>query len=253
MVRGIELFKEYFANYTDKYILIGGAACTVLMEEAGLPFRATKDLDIVLCVEALDAEFVNAFWAFIKDGRYQNRQKSTGEKIFYRFSSPADKTYPEMLELFSRAPDALALTENSHLTPIPVDEEASSLSAILLDDAYYQFINEGTRKVNGLRLLVAEHMIPLKAKAWLDMKALTEKGIAIQSVDVKKHHNDIFRLYQLLSPDRRIELPEPVRKDLQQCVDIIAGETINLLTFGLGNTTLSEVVLNLKKIYGLNP
>ncbi len=253
MVRGIELFKEYFANYTDKYILIGGAACTVLMEEAGLPFRATKDLDIVLCVEALDAEFVDAFWAFIKDGSYQNKQKSTGKKRFYRFSSPADETFPEMLELFSRAPDSLTIAENSHLTPIPVDEEASSLSAILLDEAYYQFIREGRRELNGLQLIGAEHLIPLKAKAWLDLTALTQKGVKIQSGDVRKHRNDIFRLYQLLSPDNRIELPEQVRKDLQQCLDIIAGEAIDLSAFGLRNTTLDEIVMNLKNIYELNP
>lgn len=252
MVRGIERFREYFAPYTDKYILIGGAACTVLMEEAGLPFRATKDLDIVLCVEALDADFVNAFWVFVKEGNYQNTQKSTGKRLFYRFSSPADETYPEMLELFSRVPDALSLADNSHLTPIPVDEEASSLSAILLDDAYYQFIHEGRREVNGLQLIGAEHMIPLKAKAWLDLKALKEKGEKIQSGDIKKHHNDIFRLYQLLSLGNRIVLPGPVRKDMQQCLDTIAGEKIDLLAFGLSNTTLEEVILNLKNIYELN-
>jgi hypothetical protein len=32
--------------------LIGGTACIVIMQEAGLDFRATKDLDIVLYVEA---------------------------------------------------------------------------------------------------------------------------------------------------------------------------------------------------------
>ena len=44
-----------------------GPACYLAMEEAGLDFRVTKDLDIVLCVEALDAEFVGAFWDFVKD------------------------------------------------------------------------------------------------------------------------------------------------------------------------------------------
>jgi hypothetical protein len=42
-----------------------------------------------------------------------------------------------MLELFSRTPDALHLSDEAHLTPIPVDEGQSSLSAILLDDGYY--------------------------------------------------------------------------------------------------------------------
>jgi hypothetical protein len=36
------------------------------MEEVGLHFRATKDLDIVLCIEVLNEKFVKTFWKFIK-------------------------------------------------------------------------------------------------------------------------------------------------------------------------------------------
>jgi hypothetical protein len=48
MVRGLDLFRDYFKDYTDKYILIGGTACDLAMGSMGLNFRATKDLDIVL-------------------------------------------------------------------------------------------------------------------------------------------------------------------------------------------------------------
>jgi hypothetical protein len=48
MVRGMEVFREHFADFADCYVLIGGAACDLLMEEAGLLFRVTKDLDIVM-------------------------------------------------------------------------------------------------------------------------------------------------------------------------------------------------------------
>lgn len=85
MVRGLDRFKEHFAVFADHYVLIGGTACTLVMEEAGLDFRATKDLDIVLCIEAksLDREFGKAFWEFIQKGGYQHRQKSTGKELFY--------------------------------------------------------------------------------------------------------------------------------------------------------------------------
>jgi len=53
VVEGLDRFGEHFAAYTDQYLLIGGAACTLAMDEAGQPFRATKDLDIVLCLESL--------------------------------------------------------------------------------------------------------------------------------------------------------------------------------------------------------
>jgi len=42
MVRGLELFKEQFREYTNCYVLIGGAACELAMGEAGLDFRVTK-------------------------------------------------------------------------------------------------------------------------------------------------------------------------------------------------------------------
>jgi glutathionyl-hydroquinone reductase len=88
MVKGIDQFRAHFENFNNRYVLIGGAACYLAMEEVGLEFRVTKDLDIVLCVEALDTEFVGQFWDFIKKGRYQNRQKSTGKKLLYRFYGP---------------------------------------------------------------------------------------------------------------------------------------------------------------------
>ncbi len=53
MVRGLDLFRQFFAAHANQYVLIGGTAATLAMEEAGLAFRATKDLDVVLHIEAL--------------------------------------------------------------------------------------------------------------------------------------------------------------------------------------------------------
>ena len=33
MVKGIDIFREYFKEYTDQYVLIGGAACSISFEE----------------------------------------------------------------------------------------------------------------------------------------------------------------------------------------------------------------------------
>src|SRR5690606_27098948 len=132
VVRGLDVFREYFAGHADQFVLIGGTAATLAMEEAGLEFRATKDLDIVLHIEALSPSFGDVFWRFIEAGRYEIRQASdTGKPVFYRFQKPADDRFPVMLELFCRAPEGIKLAEGSHLTPIPVDEAVASLSAIL--------------------------------------------------------------------------------------------------------------------------
>lgn len=51
MVEGIESFREKFRDYTDCYTVIGGAACDILMSEAEITFRATKDIDMILILE----------------------------------------------------------------------------------------------------------------------------------------------------------------------------------------------------------
>ena len=73
MVVGIDRFREHFAGHEDEYVLIGGAACDVIFADAGLAFRATKDLDVVLCVEVVNAEFATALLGFIEAGGYKAR------------------------------------------------------------------------------------------------------------------------------------------------------------------------------------
>lgn len=79
MVTGIERWKEYFNDYKDKYVLIGGAACNLLEEELDMNPRATKDLDLVLVVEALTPDFGARLWDFIKSANYADRSKGENE------------------------------------------------------------------------------------------------------------------------------------------------------------------------------
>lgn len=57
MVTGIKSFKEWLKGNEEQYTIIGGTACDILMTEDGLDFRATKDIDLVLIVEAVDKNF----------------------------------------------------------------------------------------------------------------------------------------------------------------------------------------------------
>jgi hypothetical protein len=252
MVRGLDLFRESFAAVSDQYVLIGGTAASLAMEEVGLEFRATKDLDIVLHIEALSAAFGAVFWNFVERGGYEVRQASdTGKPILYRFNKPRDTSYPAMIELFCRSPDGIHLAQGSHLTPIPFDETVASLSAILLDDAYYQFIVQGRRTVDGLPWIGAEQLIPLKAKAWLDLSARKALGQVVDARDIKKHGNDIFRLSQLLAADSRIRVAARIGNDLHRFLDEVGSDTSydpKLIRINLG---VSEVVQRIRKAYEL--
>lgn len=252
MVKGIDQFRAHFEDFNDRYVLIGGAACFLALDEAGLDFRLTKDLDIVLCVEALDAEFVDAFWGFIERGKYKNIQKSTGKKLFYRFYEPEDETFPYMLELFSRIPDALNLSDEAHLTPIPIDEEQSSLSAILLSDGYYDFIRDSKIDIDGIPTVPPEIIVPLKARAWMDLTERRDAGEKVDGNDIKKHKNDIFRLFQVIEPDKRVNLPAVIKSDMQRFLKKLVDDPPQTLKpFGLGNTKFDEIIEMLRAIYEL--
>ena len=215
MVRGLSSFKAWFQGYETNYAIIGGAACDALMSEVGGNFRATRDIDMVLIVEALNADFGARFWEDVKAGGYEHRRKSTDTPQFYRFINPASPDYPYMIELFSRRTEGIILPAEAVLTPLPTPDDISSLSAILLDGGYYNFLKSGVRVIDGLPVLDAEHIIPLKAKAWLDLSERKANGGRVDSKHIKKHKNDVITMSGLLSAAGHIELPAVVRADVE--------------------------------------
>ena len=123
MVTGIESFKEWFRGNKEQYAIIGGTACDILMTEEGLDFRATKDIDLVLIIEAVDADFGRKLWEYVKQAGYEHCNRSSGIPQFYRFSNPASSQYPVMIELFTRKLDAINLPDDAVLTPLPMYED----------------------------------------------------------------------------------------------------------------------------------
>lgn len=249
MVKGLLVFRDHFRDCAGQYVVIGGTACDLLMDEAGLVFRSTKDLDIVLRVEALDAAFFRAFWEFVKSGEYQNQMTTSNERCYYRFSRPKNLEYPQQIELFANKPNSLALAPGAHLTPIPIDDEVSSLSAILLDDDYYSFMLLGRRLIEGIPIVDAGHLIPLKARAWLDMTMRKTEGASIDSKDIAKHKKDVFRLIQLIDPVSKIENPARIRLDMAAFLDAVESEPFDLESLGIKGMDFASALSELRRIY----
>jgi hypothetical protein len=254
VVKGLDVFRQHFSAHTDQYSLIGGTAATIAMREAGLEFRATKDLDLVLHVEVLDRKFGEAFWAFIEKGGYAVRQASTGRPIVYRFEKPTEKSYPYMLELFSRTPEGMDLFDHSLLTPIPMDEAVASLSAIVLDDEYYEFVRSGRRTEKDLSWVGEDRLIPLKANAWLNLTERRAGGEQIDSDKIKKHARDIVRLSQLLTPATRIESSPRILLDLARFMSSLQASVEDRpdpIALGV-QSTLEEVLDRIALAYGIS-
>ena len=251
MVNGIKKFKERFQGFENQYVIIGGTACDLIMENEELAFRATKDIDIVLIVESITAEFGRQFWEYVKEAGYEHLNKSTGNAQFYRFTAPKSKEYPYMIEIFSRNPDLIVLGNVAVLTPLPIDDEISSLSAILLNESYYELLKTGQMMIDGIPVLSPTCLIPFKAKAWLDLKERRANGEKIDSKNIKKHKNDVFRLAQLITADTRKLLSSEVAEDMTKFLSEITDEQVDLKSLGIRGTEKQKMLDMLYQCYGL--
>lgn len=213
MVRGIQVFREFFKDFQSSYLLIGGAACDIWLERAGLAFRTTKDLDIVLMLSVIDRAFVERFHAFMREGNYENRQRSTGKRRYYRFFEPRDNTFPHMIELFSKNTSDEAFPSAQGFVAIPLAEDLSNLSAIMMDDDYYQLLAGQRRIVDDIAVVSVPGLLCLKMHAWLNLTERANAGEAVDSRDLRKHKNDVFRLFFALQQDTPVALPDTVRSD----------------------------------------
>ena len=251
MVIGIKKFREHFAGHEKQYALIGGAACDLIFTDVGLPFRATRDLDIVLCVDVVDKNFAYTFQGFLEAGGYKARQKGDGQKEYYRFHQPTNNAYPYMIEVFSRQSGGFELPDKRFISKVPVDEAILSLSAILLDECYYVALQNSRRVVEGISLLSEELLIPFKAKAFLNLIQRQVEGDNVKNNDIKKHRNDVFRLAQLLPPDHRVDIAEPIADDLRKFLSNVRNdEAFDPRTFKVLLSRTEGIAL-LENIYGL--
>lgn len=98
----------------------------------------------------------------------------------------------------------------------------------------------------------AEHLIPLKVSAWLDLSARQQAGEAVDSRNVRKHLNDVLRLSQLLSPELTIGLPEKVALQMKAFLQQLPANAPDLKSLGLDrSSTLPILIERLRKIYAL--
>ena len=251
MVLGMESFKQWFMEYADQYIIIGGTACDLLMEENGLDFRATRDIDMVLIIESLTPEFAMKFWEYVKAADYKHIRKSSGTPQFYRFSNPVSYDYPQMIELFTGRTDIIKTSDNAVLTPLHIDDEISSLSAILMDRDYYQFLRDGRQVLDSLSILDVGHLIPFKAKAWIDLTHRQKNGEHVDGKNIRKHKNDVFRLSMILTAETKIDLPVSIRRDLEDFLSAMEDEQVDLKAFGIYRQTRKDIINKLKTIYNI--
>lgn len=202
-------------DFKDNYVIIGGTACSVILRNADMQPRATKDIDMILVVERMTPEFGRRFWEFIHDGDYEMRERKRDEgkepvPELFRFYKPRNDGFPYQIELLSRQPEVLAVPEGFRLTPIPVGEDVSSLSAILMDEEFYHFALAHSTMEDELHVADTIGLICLKMKAYLN---LSKQEPPAHSSDIRKHMSDVFKLMASGYIENPVALSENMKKD----------------------------------------
>ena len=104
--------------------------------------------------------------------------------------------------------------------------------------------------MQGLSIIKPEYLIPLKMKAWMDLSDRKQAGDQIDSHSIRKHRNDIFRLFQLINPEKHVNIPDSVREDMRIGAGQLRMEpNLNLGNLGLSEMVIDEVADTLLKIY----
>lgn len=244
-------FVEYFSAYPECYVIIGGTAMLIVARSLGLVTRITKDYDIVL-IESLSCKFIDTFHRFIKDGGYNLYTKSENKyHNLYRFDKPNNKEFPEMIELFSRKPINIDLKVDDQHTPLHFSE-SESLSALILNDKYYDLLQLGTElSEDNIPFIKLTHLIVFKAKAWLDLSAKKQIGEYVKNSDIKKYINDIFNLISGFKETDELVLKDEIRQNMQIFIGKLTNEKIDYAKNIGSSFSFSESIHILKKVYNL--
>lgn len=228
MVEGLDKFSESLGSYSNNYIIIGGTACNVILEDAGTTPRVTHDIDMIVVVEQLTKDFVSAFWCFIREGGYtiEKRQHKDGEPAYalYRFRRPSETGYPSQIELLARHSESLGEPREVRIEPIPMEDYQYSLSAIVLDDDLYRFVVGNSKMMNGIRVASLESLICLKARAYLNLLKEREAGKQVNSDDIKKHRRDIILLAAARTETEPVIVPVSILDTIDEFKQLVNTE-----------------------------
>lgn len=217
---GLDHFRDYFKDFEEHYVIIGGMASSVNHDDAGAEFRVTKDIDLVILTND-HTPFLEAIVTYLYAGEYEEIEATETPPRYYRFTKPKLKEFPIILEIFSKNKTELKLRAGQKIIPLSAAEE-NNLSAILLDDEYFNIIKAGAKTTKeGYRITDTQTTISLKATAFREMKERKMAGEKIEDKKIDKHRNDVVRLALILSGEERLVLPASALEDVKSIIEQI--------------------------------
>lgn len=244
------ILQTFLGNHKDSYFIIGGHAAAYNLSLQSLSFRATKDYDIVIVSEVNDGAFAHDLAELLITGGYEFGYKSDSKKrIAYRFESPSDGRYPEIIEFFVKEGENIqSLDERFAKLNIVVDEE--KISAMVLNKDIYDFSKKHVIEINNLMFIDKPCLLALKSYAYFENLKLYKEG-KVKSDDYKKHAKDILRILLSFSESEIVDmndLPEILKQSLRNIIPILTSSKDQLKTFGLSKEFITDSINSLAGI-----
>jgi hypothetical protein len=103
--------------------------------------------------------------------------------------------------------------------------------------------------VDGFSVIEIETMILFKIKTWLDLKEKSDNGEHIDSRDIRKHKNDIFRLLANVLPTKKVRTDVKIRADIKLFMEKINSDRPDLMNLGIKRVGFQDMIELLKNIY----
>ncbi len=260
-MEGLEKFREAFAEFSDNYVVIGGTACDIVMTGTVVRPRATHDIDMIVIAENITKAFGERLWRFIQEAGYRPEKRKTieGEPPKYELYRFLDGKigYPKMIELLSRHPNVLGEPKGFVIEPLPLGDDTSNMSSIIMDDDFYHFAIEHSRLTGGIRHADPIALVALKTKAYLNLVADKQEGKHVNSKDIRKHRSDVLKNVVIIE-EASIEAPASIVGCVNDFVSSIQGnwdELADSLASSLGQDKefVAELLSQLNKLFVIKP
>lgn len=243
---GLSHFQNYCKDFDEHYVVVGGFATVMLLdEEFGSDHgKATYDIDLVILTNN-SIELSKKIKEYVKAGQYKIQIGEKDKYRYYRFTQPEIEDFAKEIELFASNENTLELENSQRIIPIDPEKGLYSLSAIMLDPEYFEMIKNNIDKTGVAPSTNTQATIMLKMSAFYDLKEHGDKKW-------KKHRRDILKLSLLLTGEEKIELNGRMKQDFDSFLEHLTQEldqkSIRLFADGLP-IIKEQVIEVLEKIF----
>ncbi|MDD4330631.1 MAG: hypothetical protein PHD79_11840 [Aliarcobacter sp.] len=243
---GLSHFQEYCKEFDEQYVVVGGFATVMLLdEELGKGHgKATFDIDLVLLTNN-SVELSQRIKQYITDGKYDIQVGEKDRYKYYRFNNPKEENFAKEIELFASNENKLEIDDKQRILPIDPEEGLYSLSAIMLDPEYFKMIKNNVNKSTEAPCTNTQATIMLKMSAFYDLKKREDNKW-------KKHRRDILKLTLLLTGEEEIKLVGRMKEDFDSFIQHLKEEVDqkSIKSFADGLPIYKEQVIEiLEKVF----